>query len=86
MAYTQQSIHAIVEKQRAFFDTGATLDVKWRVKQLKKLKQAVLDDREALEKRFQERYPIYKATADVTVPVKGTPKVVAEAIRKDFEA
>lgn len=43
-------------------------------------------DREALEKRFQERYPIYKATADVTVPVKGTPKVVAEAIRKDFEA
>ena len=41
-------------------------------------------DREALDQRFRERYPIYKATADVIVPVKGTPKVVAEEIRKDF--
>ena len=43
-------------------------------------------DREALEKRFRERYPIYKATADVIVPVKGLPKTVAEAIRKDFQS
>ncbi|MBQ3261785.1 MAG: shikimate dehydrogenase [Oscillospiraceae bacterium] len=43
-------------------------------------------DREALEQRFRERYPIYKATADVIVPVKGLPKTVAETIRKDFEA
>ena len=41
-------------------------------------------DREALEKRFEERYPIYQATADVVIPVKGLPKTVAEAIRKDF--
>lgn len=43
-------------------------------------------DRETLEQRFTERYPIYRATADVIVPVKGLPKTVAEAIRKDFEA
>ena len=43
-------------------------------------------DREALEKRFRERYPIYKATADVIVPVKGLPKTVAETIRKDFQS
>jgi len=41
-------------------------------------------DREALEQRFRERYPIYKATADAVIPVQGPPKTVAEAIRKDF--
>lgn len=41
-------------------------------------------DRAALEQRFRERYPIYKATADVIIPVNGLPKTVAEAIRKDF--
>ena len=49
MAYTQETVHAIVEKQRAFFRTGATLDVNWRIEQLKKLKQAVIDHRELLE-------------------------------------
>lgn len=43
-------------------------------------------DREALEKRFKERYPIYQATADVIIPVQGPPKTVAEAIRKDFSS
>ena len=41
-------------------------------------------DREALEQRFKERYPIYQATADAVIPVQGPPKTVAEAIRKDF--
>ena len=30
---SNERIRELVEKQRAFFDTGATLDVKWRVKQ-----------------------------------------------------
>ena len=34
-------IKAIVEKQREFFRSGATLDVKWRIAQLKKLREAV---------------------------------------------
>ncbi len=28
MAHTQETVRAIVEKQRAYFKTGATLDVK----------------------------------------------------------
>ena len=43
-------------------------------------------DRAALEQRFRERYPIYKATADVVIPVRGYPKRVAEEIREDFLA
>ena len=54
MAYTQQTVHAIVEKQRAYFRTGATLDVNWRIEQLKKLKQAVLDHRDMLEKALYD--------------------------------
>ena len=49
MAYDQQTVHNIVEKQRQFFRTGVTLDVNWRLEQLKKLKQSVLDHREMLE-------------------------------------
>ena len=54
MSWTQETVHALVEKQRAFFRTGATLDVNWRIAQLKKLKQAVLDHRELLEQALYE--------------------------------
>ena len=43
MSYTETEIRDIVASQRKFFRTGATLPVKWRIAQLKKLKQAVLD-------------------------------------------
>ena len=35
---------------------------------------------------LEKRYPIYKATADVVIPVRGYPKRVAEEIREDFMA
>ena len=54
MAYTQETVHALVEKQRAFFRTGTTLDVGFRIEQLKKLKQAVLDHRELLEQALYQ--------------------------------
>ena len=54
MPHTQETVHAIVEKQRAFFRTGATLDVNFRIEQLKKLRQAVLDHREMLEAALYE--------------------------------
>ena len=54
MSWTQETVHALVEKQRAFFRTGATLDANWRIAQLKKLKQAVLDHRELLEQALYE--------------------------------
>jgi len=42
MKYNEQIINEIVEKQRTFFCSGTTLDVSWRIKQLKKLKKAVI--------------------------------------------
>ncbi|MBQ6765634.1 MAG: iron-containing alcohol dehydrogenase [Paludibacteraceae bacterium] len=40
--YTEAEISEIVAAQRKFFRTGVTLPVKWRIKQLKKLKEAVI--------------------------------------------
>jgi len=54
MGITQEQISAAVAAQRKFFRTGATLDVDWRLEQLKKLKQAVLDREEALEAALLE--------------------------------
>ena len=39
--WSQEKVHAIVEAQKAFFRTGTTLDVSWRIEMLKKLKKAV---------------------------------------------
>ena len=50
MPYTFSEIQGIVEKQRTFFRTGTTLDVKWRLKQLRTLRDAVI----AHEKDFEE--------------------------------
>ena len=47
---TETEIRAIVDAQRKFFRTGTTLPVKWRIRQLKKLKEAVL----AHEAEFEE--------------------------------
>jgi aldehyde dehydrogenase (NAD+) len=47
--YTEERIKKIVEKQREFFRTGKTLDVEWRIRQLKKLKKAVIRHRKKLE-------------------------------------
>ena len=48
--YTPESVGAIVAAQRRFFRTGATLPVGWRLKQLKRLKSAVL----AHEREFED--------------------------------
>ena len=42
MAYTKEDIENIVNKQRKFFKTGKTLDVNFRIQQLKKLKEAII--------------------------------------------
>ena len=41
--YTEESIHSIVDSQRRFFRTGETLSIRWRIKQLKRLKAAVIE-------------------------------------------
>jgi len=50
MSYTQEKIGEIVANQRKFFRTGKTLNVNWRLQQLKKLKAAVIAHEEELEK------------------------------------
>ena len=52
--YTEQEIYNIVERQRAFFRSGETLDVSWRIAQLKKLKAAVLAHEEEFEAALYE--------------------------------
>ena len=47
--FSQNEIHNIVEKQREFFRTGRTLDVSWRIEQLKKLKSAVIAHEDEFE-------------------------------------
>ena len=44
MEYSNEVIASIVNAQKEFFKTGVTLPIKWRIKQLKKLKQAVIDN------------------------------------------
>ena len=46
----ESKIRGTVEAQRAFFGTGTTLPVKWRIAQLKRLRDAVI----AHEQEFEE--------------------------------
>ena len=45
----EQEIKSVVTRQRAFFASGRTLDLSWRIDQLKKLKKAVISHEEAFE-------------------------------------
>lgn len=49
MAFTETEIIGILESQRAFFRNGKTLDVRWRIEQLKKLKAAVISHENEIE-------------------------------------
>lgn len=40
-------------------------------------------DREALRKRYEERYPLYRAATDSLVPVNGTPESAAQALEEE---
>ena len=54
MPRSKEEIHAIVEKQRAFFRTGKTLDVSWRIEQLKKLRGALAAHECEIEEALHE--------------------------------
>lgn len=49
MEYGQEEIQQVVLAQRDFFRTGQTLDVKWRIAQLKRLRCAVLSYEQEFE-------------------------------------
>jgi aldehyde dehydrogenase (NAD+) len=54
MAWTKEDVHAVVEKQREFFLSNATLDVNWRIEQLKKLKDAMIKWTPQLQKALND--------------------------------
>lgn len=54
MEYTKGLIHDIVLSQRKFFRTGKTLDVDWRIRQLLRLKKALLDNQKQLQAALYE--------------------------------
>lgn len=51
---TKESIPSLVQKQREFFATGATLDVIYRMNALRKLRSALLENEAAIAKALQE--------------------------------
>jgi len=52
--YTDEIICGIVDRQRAFFKTGNTLPVEWRINQLRKLKKAVIAHELEFEQALKE--------------------------------
>jgi len=54
MAYTEERIRDIVDRQRKYFRTGKTLDIKWRKRQLEKLKSAVISNQNMLQEALFE--------------------------------
>ena len=50
MGYTENDIQEIVSRQRKFFNTGKTLDVEYRIRQLKRLRAAL----KANEAKFED--------------------------------
>ena len=54
MTYSYEQIAEIVAAQRKFFRTGATLPIKWRIQQLKKLKAAVISHAAEFEDALKE--------------------------------
>ena len=51
---SMETIKQIVDNQREYFLSGQTLDLDFRISQLKKLKQAVLDNQKDLEKALYD--------------------------------
>jgi len=50
----KDSLKDLVEKQRSFFRSGRTLDPKWRIARLKKLKEALISNEAMLEDALQQ--------------------------------
>ena len=51
---TKEQISKLVASQRQYFKSGETFDINFRINQLKKLKQMVIDNEEAMTKAMYE--------------------------------
>lgn len=54
MAWTENEIKTVLKKQQDFFRTGQTLDVSWRIAQLKRLKGVVLAYQDEIEEALAQ--------------------------------
>ncbi len=66
--YTESDVKKIVDMQREFFRTGKTLDIDFRIRQLKRLKMAVITHRKELEEALNKdlgRAPLEAYFCDV---------------------
>ena len=61
--WNAKKIHEINQNQRAFFRSGKTLDVSWRLFQLKRLKDAVIKNEKELTKALREDLGRHEAEA-----------------------
>ena len=66
--WDQQLVHSTVEDQKAFFRSGTTLDVSWRIAQLKKLRSAVKSHEAQILRALKEdlgRHPVEAYFCDI---------------------
>ena len=52
--WSEELVHSVVEDQKAFFRTGATLDVSWRIEQLRKLRKAIKANEASMVRALNE--------------------------------
>ena len=56
---TKEQISKLVASQRQYFKSGETFDINFRINQLKKLKQMVIDNEEAMNQYMAEHGEAY---------------------------
>ena len=54
MSYTREDIHQIVLSQKQYFRSGETLNIKFRIEQLKKLRKALFDYELEIEEALKQ--------------------------------
>ena len=52
--HTQEELDKILNSQRDFFRSGKTFDISWRIEQLKKLRDAVIENEIEIEQALHE--------------------------------
>ena len=66
--WDQQLVHRVVTDQRAFFNTGVTLDVNWRIRQLRALRSSVKSHEAQILRALEEdlgRHPTEAYFCDI---------------------
>ncbi len=54
MNHTSETVKQLVENQRKYFSTGETLSVSWRIARLKRLRQLITENEEAIEEALHK--------------------------------